>query len=71
MDEADRAQIEREREEERIAANALARAARTLQPRENCLYCDEPIDGLRRDYGCCIDCARAREQQHQLFGGGR
>lgn len=71
MDAADRAQVELEREQERRAANALARAARVVQERESCLRCAEPLEGIRRQYGLCVACAEQQERLDALMGARR
>lgn len=68
MDEADRAGMEIEREQERLMANALARAVRSLERREDCMDCGEPLSGIRCDYGTCVYCAQAREEKGRLRG---
>lgn len=66
MDDVDRAQIEAEREDDRRAARALARAELPLMRYEACQLCGDQLPAVRQEFGLCIVCARERERRAAL-----
>jgi len=70
MDDADRASVEIEREQERLLASALARAARVSRAETHCLHCGDALPGFRqeRGYELCVPCQRQRERLDEIAG---
>jgi hypothetical protein len=59
------------REQERILANALARAAMILREEAgNCLHCNKPLSSARRKLGLdlCLECADQRARLDEIAG---
>lgn len=64
MDDADRAGIEIEREEERMR---LSIASRPHTWAVVCVECGADLEPHRREFGLCIDCAEARERKAAMM----
>jgi RNA polymerase-binding transcription factor DksA len=64
-DDADRAQVQIEREAERLLESAR-RVHRVYSDR--CIDCGDWIPTQRREYGLCIDCAEDRERLERHAG---
>lgn len=63
MDDADRAQIEIERE----LAASLERARRAVRARpDRCIDCGEELPEHRREWELCVPCAEDRERLDRL-----
>lgn len=65
VDEADRAQIEIEREQSRLLESAR-RVHRVYSNR--CLDCGDSIPEQRQQYGLCVPCAEDRERLERHAG---
>ena len=69
MDEADRAQLDIDREQERLLAAALIRASRVHDdPITHCIDCGDQIPEVRQKHGLelCVDCAEQRERLDRI-----
>jgi RNA polymerase-binding transcription factor DksA len=75
MDDADRADLQIEREMEHLMALRAARDAMApLEPADFCADCGDQIAALRRAAlprtTLCVYCAQAAEQRAAVYGGG-
>lgn len=72
MDDADRASIEQEREQEREYRRLLDAARRRTRARsDRCIDCGDELTEQRQEYGLCVPCATAQEQRSRTMGGRR
>lgn len=65
MDDADRAQIEIERAEERHRYQLAIGAGKSVWALV-CVECGVELEPHRREFGLCIECARSRERRRAL-----
>ena len=65
MDDADRAQIEIERQDEALRYRLSLGVGKSTWAAA-CVECGDELHPFRREYGLCIECAMARERKQAL-----